>query len=188
MKNRLITIPFAHDSMIATTIRRRPYVAIKPICEAAGLDWPYQRKRILRDDILSEDIVITTVMTPQGQKKMLFLPLEQLNGWLLRVNVKRVKPELRDTLHIYKRKCHHVLFMHFFGKTVRERKRVEKKQKYNLNLLSEHFNVIQHTWTTQIQPVLNKLESPVSDRLHDRFNECSALLSMLDRKTLRSKK
>ena len=41
--------------------------------------------------------------------QMLCLPIEYLNGWLFGIDVKRVKPEIRDLLITYKKECYKAL-------------------------------------------------------------------------------
>ena len=85
------------------------YTAAKPIAENIGLDWRSQRQRILRDDVLSEGVVMITTPSKGGSQDMLCLPIDYLNGWLFGVDAKRVKPEIKDTLIEYKKECYKVL-------------------------------------------------------------------------------
>ncbi|MDY0513785.1 phage antirepressor N-terminal domain-containing protein [Pasteurella multocida] len=85
------------------------YVAMKPICENIGLNWDGQRQRIQRDEVLSQGTVIITAPTNSGDQQMLCLPIDYLNGWLFGIDVKRVKPEIRDLLITYKKECYKAL-------------------------------------------------------------------------------
>jgi hypothetical protein len=93
----------------------RVFVAVKPICEAIGLDWHSQRQRIHRTPALAEGEVMITSPSGGGMQQALCLPLDLIPGWLFGVDVNRVKPALRDRLIAYQRECHRVLFDHFSG-------------------------------------------------------------------------
>lgn len=106
-----ITVIKFHNQALSTVQHNgQPYVAMKPIVEAIGLDWDGQRQRIRRHQVLSEGAVMITAVAEDGRKRqMSFLPLKMLNGWLFGIDVNRVKPEIRDTLIDYQRECFDVL-------------------------------------------------------------------------------
>lgn len=113
MYRKIKSIQFHKDILIITTHNEKPYVAIKPICEAAGLTWGSQYNRIMRDEVLSEAVFITKTPSEGGEQDTLFLPVMMLQGWMFGVSIKRVKPELRPKLLQYKRECYQVLHDHF---------------------------------------------------------------------------
>lgn len=84
-------------------------VAMKPICDAIGLQWHAQRKRILRHSVLSKGASMMDSPSRGGIQKVLTLPLNKLNGWLFGVDTARVKPEIRDRLEEYQAECFEVL-------------------------------------------------------------------------------
>lgn len=86
-------------------------IPIRPLCDRLGIAWSAQRQRILRDPVLSEELVpVIVTITGTGQKvESLCLPLEFLNGWLFGVNASRVKEEVRARLIRYQRDCYRIL-------------------------------------------------------------------------------
>ena len=95
----------------------KPYVAMKPICENIGLDWVSQHKRIQRNHVLNSTMVIMTIVAQDGKKReMITLPIGYLNGWLMGIDVNKVKPEIKDTLIKYQLECFDVLYNHFMPK------------------------------------------------------------------------
>lgn len=94
----------------------KPYVAIKPICENIGLDWVSQHKRILRNHVLSQGMVMMTIPSKGGNQETITLPIGYLNGWLFGIDVNRVKPEIKPTLIKYQLECFDVLYKHFMPK------------------------------------------------------------------------
>lgn len=113
-QNQLVTVAFNGQSLLATLIESKPYVAMKPICENIGLDWAARYTRINRHKILKASIVMTTTVAEDGkQREMLFLQLSKLNGWLFGVDANRVKEEVRPKLERYQAECFDVLEKHF---------------------------------------------------------------------------
>lgn len=80
-------------------------VAMKPICEAIGLQWEAQLKRIKRHPILSQGMSIMDTPSAGGDQETTCLPLDYLNGWLFGVDASRVRPEIRERLVQYQREC-----------------------------------------------------------------------------------
>jgi hypothetical protein len=115
-ENVLITIPFYGQSIFASLINDVPHVAMKPICENIGLDWSSQLKKIKRNPILDEGMVMITIPSNGGLQEMIMLPVKYLNGWLFSVDAIRVKSEIRGRLISYQRECFEVLANHFIPK------------------------------------------------------------------------
>ncbi|CAM3347922.1 phage antirepressor N-terminal domain-containing protein [Polaromonas hydrogenivorans] len=111
----LTLVKFHGATLSVILINGVPHVAIKPICEAIGLDWASQLQRIKRHPVLSTCVVITTMqMSGDDQARdAVMLPLDKLNGWLFGVSVRRVKPELRERLTRYQAECFDALARHF---------------------------------------------------------------------------
>ncbi|AIA76220.1 hypothetical protein FF32_15660 [Halomonas campaniensis] len=106
-----ISINF-HGSIIPTfNVAGIVRVAVKPICDAIGLNWRSQYNRMQRHPVLSTCVVMMTTQLPgeRQRRKLLTLPLSKLNGWLFGVDTTRVKPELRDKLVEYQSECFDVL-------------------------------------------------------------------------------
>ncbi|WP_080737717.1 phage antirepressor N-terminal domain-containing protein [Gallibacterium anatis] len=110
MNTQLQTIQFYNRTLTTFEQNNIHYVAMKPICENIGLDWHAQRQRIHRDEVLSQGAVMITLPSVSGEQQTLCLPIQYLNGWLFGIDVKRVKPEIRETLITYKRECYQALF------------------------------------------------------------------------------
>lgn len=110
MTIQLSTIQFNNQSLVTFEQNGTYYTAMKPICENIGLDWKAQYARIKRDEVLSQGMVIITIPSQGGEQQTLCLPIQYLNGWLFGIDVKRVKPEIRETLITYKRECYQALF------------------------------------------------------------------------------
>lgn len=106
----LAAVEFHGATLVTTLIDGVPHVALRPVCEAIGLDWDAQRKRVMRDPVLSSTAVMMTAVAEDGKKReMTSLPLKHLNGWLFGVDTGRVDPGIRDRLIEYQRECYDVL-------------------------------------------------------------------------------
>lgn len=109
----LATINFHGDTLFAFEREGEPFVAMKPIVLALGLDWEGQRQRIARDQVLSEGACMIPAPSAGGIQETICLPLHLLNGWLFGVDAARVKPEIRDKITLYRRECFQALADHF---------------------------------------------------------------------------
>lgn len=95
----------------------RVFIPVRPICDALGLDWSAQYRRINGDMVLADvamSVAVTATDIEEGSRRpltseMICLPLDYLNGWLFGVNAKRVKDEIRDRLVRYQRESYKVL-------------------------------------------------------------------------------
>lgn len=110
MTTQIQTIQFNSQSLVTFEQNGTHYTAMKPICENIGLCWDGQRQRIQRDEVLSEGAVIITVPSNGGDQQMICLPIEYINGWLFGIDIKRCKPEIRETLIMYKKECYQALY------------------------------------------------------------------------------
>lgn len=110
------TISFNNQALITFEQNGTRYTAMKPICENIGLAWEPQLLRMKRDDILSSTMIITIIVAEDGKnREMVCLPIEYLNGWLFGIDVKRCKPEIRETLIKYKKECYQALHDYWFN-------------------------------------------------------------------------
>ena len=89
-------------------------VPIKPICEALGIDYSTQVKKIKEDDDLSSVMGLSPITDSSGRpSEMLCLPLEFIFGWLFTINPKNVKPEAQEAVRSYRMECYRALYSHF---------------------------------------------------------------------------
>lgn len=109
MSYQLSTIQFHNQSLVTFEQDGTYYTAMKPICENIGLEWGSQYNRIKRDEVLSQGMIVMIIPSNGGEQEMVCLPIDYLNGWLFGIDVKRVKPEIRDTLIMYKKECYKAL-------------------------------------------------------------------------------
>lgn len=113
----IITVDFRQDTLFAVERDDGVFVALKPMCDAMGIEWRPQRERLTRDPILAEGRITMVLPSPGGPQETVCLRLDLVNGWLFTIDESRVKDEdTRQKVLAYKRECHAVLFKHFHGK------------------------------------------------------------------------
>ncbi len=89
-------------------------VAIRPICEALGIDWSSQKQRIERDEILGSTMVmITTVAADGKEREMCAIPFCYVFGWLFSIDTSKVNENVKASVLEYKLECYKALFTHF---------------------------------------------------------------------------
>jgi hypothetical protein len=112
-EDQLITIKFRDDTIFAVKREDGVFIAVKPITETMGLSWSGQFERLKDDPVLSKGIRTIRIPSPGGTQEMTCLRLDLLNGWLFKIDVRRVKEEIRERLIEYQEECYEVLFRHF---------------------------------------------------------------------------
>ena len=91
------------------------FVPIRPICDALGVTFSRQRKKIMEDPILGPVVALRATTGGDGKHyEMVNLPLEYVFGWLFTISPDNVaSDEAADAVIRYKRECYHALFTHF---------------------------------------------------------------------------
>lgn len=140
MTGKIVEVDFRGDSLWGFEQEGGVYIALKPMVEAIGIDWSSQLKRIKRDPILSEGMVImTTPFGRGGTQDAVCLRLDLVNGWLFTIDSNRIKDEsVRARVVEYQRECYGVLADHFLGKSeVRPIEEPEQPEGSRVRMVSE---------------------------------------------------
>ena len=107
-------IEFCGRELVAEKENETVMVALKPICDALGLDWSRQLKMVKGDPVLFSVVgELPTTGADGKQYEMLCLPLDYLNGWLFKVSAKRYTGARREAIILYQKECYRVLADHF---------------------------------------------------------------------------
>jgi P22_AR N-terminal domain/ORF6C domain len=116
-------VDFYGDLVVAAQVnladKLQVVVPVRPICDYLGLDWSSQRKRILRDPVLSKKIVSVVIMTTEttgqgkGRREQTCLQLEFLPGFLFGITASKVKEEFRSRIILYQEECYLTLWQAF---------------------------------------------------------------------------
>lgn len=144
-------------------------VAIKPICEALGIDVDSQRKKINSDEFLNSVTVLSTATGSDGKAyEMLTIPYKYIFGWLFTINPKNVKPEAQEAVMKYRMECYDVLYNHF---TETSRFLDEKQELLNIEL--DKLNKIKHDFKATKDLLLEQTKK-VDVIRHKTFEEWKA--------------
>ncbi|BCO09244.1 hypothetical protein GF1_16200 [Desulfolithobacter dissulfuricans] len=108
----LIPVRFQEDTLFLISFGNEPYVPIRPVVEAMGLDWEGQRQRINRNRERWRAVIVTTPSKGQLQRH-LCLPLRKLNGFLATIDASRIRKKLRKKVLAYQDGCDDALWKHW---------------------------------------------------------------------------
>ncbi|AWW31815.1 chromosome partitioning protein ParA [Echinicola strongylocentroti] len=108
------TVAVINESKILVIENGSKLVPIRPICKALGIDEDGQKRKIENDDILNSVANLRLATGSDGkQYEMFCIPFKYIFGWLFTINPKNVKPEAREFVLSYKKKCYDVLYQNF---------------------------------------------------------------------------
>lgn len=114
MTNGIEKIVFCGRELVAVKENENVMVALRPICDALGLDWSRQLKLVKDDPVLSSTVdELPTVGADGKPREMICIPLDFLNGWLFKIDAKRYTGARRDAIVRYQKECYRALAEHF---------------------------------------------------------------------------
>jgi len=91
-------------------------VAIKPICELLGVDYPTQFSKLKEDEILGSTVGLRPMVGADNKtREMQTIPFQFVFGWLFTINPKNVREEARASVIQYKLACYQALYEHLTG-------------------------------------------------------------------------
>jgi hypothetical protein len=98
------------------------FVALKPLCEALGLDWEAQRKRTQRNPQFSTPVHMNGSWAQDGKNRdMLCIPVRQVGMWLCTINANRVSEHVRPKLLAFQEQLQVVIHDHLTGRLTMEK-------------------------------------------------------------------
>ncbi len=98
------------------------WIAIKPICEALGVNYDRQYKNLKSDEILGQLYAMQHIVAADKKlREMVCLPEKYIYGWLF-----SVQSDSKD-LKIYRRECYEVLYDYFHGTIIERSKFLKDK-------------------------------------------------------------
>jgi len=109
---------YDHTFELYLTDNRQLILSLRSLCEAMGLDFSAQSRRVERDDALADGVslVVAPVMRKDGssqEREVACLALRLLPYWLGTIDASRVKQELKDTVIRFKRELADVAWAAF---------------------------------------------------------------------------
>lgn len=134
MKETMITR--INDVAIAATSNEQGEVLIpiRPICDALGVEYSRQLKKIKDDKFLRSVVGVTPTTGADGKTyEMACIPLQYVFGWLFTINPANVSEEARPAVEKYRLECYDALYNHF----ARARQRQLDENREEIRLLEE---------------------------------------------------
>jgi hypothetical protein len=117
-------------------------IPVKPICEALGIDSKNQRASIQEDPILGSVGVLSTSTGKDGKSYEMFcIPLKFAFGWLLKIDARNVKEEVREGLVSYQLQCYDALYSYFtsYMDFVNEKQAITEQELTKLEKAKKNF-------------------------------------------------
>lgn len=91
--------------------RNESYIAIKPICEAIGVNFRSQFNKLKEDPLLSSVVALRATTGSDGKRyEMQTMPFRYVFGWLFKIDSRNVKPEIKDSIIRYQWECYDILY------------------------------------------------------------------------------
>ena len=110
MSNQIKKIEINDRELTMTYIDNQWWVAVKPICEALGVDYSRQLRTLKEDKIFSQLWSLETIVAQDLKKReMACLPEKFIYGWIFSLQSES------ELLLKYKLVCYEVLYNHFHG-------------------------------------------------------------------------
>lgn len=86
-------------------------IPIKPICEALGVDYINQFKKIKKDEYFSSAMVLEYTTLSNGKTyKMCCMSKKYILEWILFINLKNMKIETKQLVKEYRNKCYDAIY------------------------------------------------------------------------------
>jgi hypothetical protein len=122
-------LEFNGKNLVFLSVEGEYWIALKPICEALGVNWARQHTNLLSDPIFSQLYAEQHMVGADGKnRKMVSLPEKWIYGWL--IGIQSAAPELLE----YKKMCYEVLNNYFHGSIISRKELLTQKVKAQLEM------------------------------------------------------
>ncbi|MEM7550881.1 MAG: phage antirepressor N-terminal domain-containing protein [Bacteroidota bacterium] len=119
-------LQFNGKAIYSLDVEGEYWIAIKPICEALGVDYIAQYKAVKKNEILGQLLSEQTMVdSAESRRKMVCLPEKFIYGWLF--SIRSESEELKR----YKLECYEVLYNHFHGQIAGIRNLVSLREQFD---------------------------------------------------------
>ena len=163
-------LEFNGKTLVFLAVDGQYWIALKPICEALGVNWARQHANLLSDPIFGQLYAEQHMVGADGKnRKMVSLPEKWVYGWLM--GIQSTSPELLE----YKRLCYEVLNDYFHGTITGRKELLTQKAKAQL----------------EMDEVMNTLDPDMAvkyDRARRKLNQVNFQLRDLDGEILQEEK
>ena len=122
-------LEFNGKTLMFLAVDGQYWIALKPICEALGVDYVQQFKNAQNSPIYNQLLCKHTMVAADGKaRKMVSLPEKRIYGWLMQIQSN--SPDLVE----YQTKCHDILFDYFHGTITGRKELLTQKAKAQVEM------------------------------------------------------
>ena len=169
MTTNISLINFHSQTLMAIEHEGQKYVAMRNIVENLGLAWVGQYIKLKNHPVLSKGVMIIITPSHGGLQETVCLPLKMLNGWLLTIDPRKVRPEIRARLLQYQEECYEVLYQYFSNqRQIPAQQSSEARQRHIrlklLDLLKKETDpIVRGTLIAELDDLTQKLGLPSAE-------------------------
>lgn len=150
-KNIKRFLEFNGKNVYFTLVGENWWVAIKPICEALGVNYEQQRKNLKDDEILCQLPCEHTVVAADGRlRKMVCLPEFFIYGWIFSIQ------SSAPGLTAYKLKCYELLYQHFHGTLTKRNHYLKQKIELEVELQNHEKELMNNDQYVKLKELQSK--------------------------------
>ncbi|MDV3510922.1 phage antirepressor N-terminal domain-containing protein [Stenotrophomonas sp. C4297] len=122
MATGIVHVEFHGAELIGRLHQGQPFVAMRPIVEAMGLDWSKQLDKLKSHPVLARQLsTLRGMVAGDGKgRQMQVLPLSRLPFWLATVNPNKVKAAIRERVILFQEQAADALAAAFLSNGARQ--------------------------------------------------------------------
>lgn len=110
---QMTPVPFHGDTLYFVDDDGEPYAPIRPICDNLGIAWVPQRRKIVDNPLRWGTVTMMVTAADEKNREMVCLPFRKLPAWLLSIDPRKVKEEVRFKLEVYQNECDDALWAYW---------------------------------------------------------------------------
>ena len=111
----LVPVDFQGTTLYLVEHAGQPYVFMKPVVEAMGMNWASQHIKLTSNPRFWIAEIAIQIPGDDQSRDAVCLPLRKLPGWLYSIQPNKVAPNLRPRVVAYQNECDDVLWKHWSG-------------------------------------------------------------------------
>ncbi|ELN2578952.1 phage antirepressor N-terminal domain-containing protein [Enterobacter kobei] len=168
---------FHGDNLYIVEHKGEPYVAMKHVVEGMGLAWAAQRRRLMErfpGGVIKMITPINDIL-----QEMIFMSVRKLPGWLMTINAKKVRPEIRDKVLRYQQECDDALYDYWtkgiaINPRLKFRERLDAYERMHIianRICRERRPAIKKLLETELIELASLLAVPVPELEHQKNTE-----------------
>lgn len=111
----LIPVPFHGHTLFIVEHDGEPYVVMKAIVEALGLDWSSQYTKLMNNTERWGSVILElpSIAISQSKRQTLCMPLRKFTGWINTLNVNKVGNAIRRKIAVFQRESDDALWAYW---------------------------------------------------------------------------